>query len=57
MSPHEMTQQALGAADHPPAAVLEFNEGAFERAARAAYGKLGPAAPWTLNQMLVEFGF
>jgi hypothetical protein len=37
--------------------LLEFNEAAFERAAQAAHRKLGPAAPGTLNQMLVEFGF
>ena len=54
---HEVLEAATVALDHPPEAVLEFNEGAFERAAQAAHGKLGPAAPWTLNQMLVEFGF
>jgi hypothetical protein len=54
---HEVLEAATVAAEHPPEAVLEFNEGAFERAAQAAHGKLGPASPGTLNQMLVEFGF
>ena len=54
---HEVLEAATVAMDHPPEAVLEFNEGAFEQAAQAAHGKLGCAAPETLNQMLVEFGF
>ncbi len=54
---HEVLEAATLAADHPPDTVLEFNEGAFERAAQAAYTKLGPATPETLNEMLVEFGF
>jgi hypothetical protein len=54
---HEVLEAATVAAEHPPEAVLEFNEGAFERAAQAAHGKLGPAVPATLNQMLVDFGF
>lgn len=54
---HEVLEAATVAAEHPPAAVIEFNEAAFERAAQAAHAKLGPATPGTLNQMLVEFGF
>jgi hypothetical protein len=54
---HEVLEAATLAAEHPPETVLEFNEGAFERAAQAAHARLGPAAPGTLNQMLVEFGF
>jgi hypothetical protein len=54
---HEVLEAATVAADHPPEAVREFNEGAFERAAQAARGKLGAATPSTLNQMLVDFGF
>jgi hypothetical protein len=54
---HEILEAATVAADHPPEPVVEFNEGNFEQAAQAAYRKLGPAGPGTLNQMLVEFGF
>ena len=54
---HEVLEAATVAAEHPPEAVIELNEGAFERAAQAAHGKLGPATPGTLNQMRVEFGF
>jgi hypothetical protein len=54
---HEVLEAATVALDHPPQAVLDFNEGAFERAAQAAHARLGPARPETLNQMLVEFGF
>jgi hypothetical protein len=54
---HEVLEAATVAAEHPPEAVLEFNEGAFEQAAQTAHGKLGPATPGTLNQMRVEFGF
>ncbi len=54
---HEVLEAATLAADRPPVAVLEFNEGAFEQAAQAVHTRLGPAAPETPNQMLVEFGF
>ena len=54
---HEVLEAATLAAEPPPATVLEFNEGAFERAAQAAHTSLGPASPERLNQMLVEFGF
>jgi hypothetical protein len=54
---HEVLEAATVAAEHPPEAVLDFNEGAFERAAQAAHAGSGPASPETLNQMLVGFGF
>jgi hypothetical protein len=54
---HEVLEAATVAAADPPILVLEYNEGAFERAAQAAHNKLGPASPGALNQMLVEFGF
>ena len=54
---HEVLEAATVAADHPPEAVLELNESAFERAAQTAQRRLGPATPETLNHMLVEFGF
>jgi hypothetical protein len=37
--------------------VVEFNEGAFERAAQATHARSGIASPESLNQMLAEFGF
>ena len=54
---HEVLEAATVAADHPPEALLDFNEAAFERAAQVIHGKLGLATPGSLNQMLVEFGF
>jgi hypothetical protein len=54
---HEVLEAATLAAEYPPEAVVEFNEGAFERAAQAAHANWGLASPKTLNQMLVEFGF
>jgi hypothetical protein len=54
---HEVLEAATVAADVPPKAVTEFNEGHFERAARDAFDRLGVASPETLNQLLAEFGF
>jgi hypothetical protein len=54
---HEVLEAATVAAEHPPPAVIEFNEAAFEWAAQAAHRKLGSATPGTLNEMLVEYGF
>jgi hypothetical protein len=54
---HEVLETATVAAETPPHAALEFNEGAFERAARRAHEQLGFATPRTLNQMLIEYGF
>lgn len=54
---HEVLEAATVAEEDPPDCVLEYNEGAFERAAQAAHARLGPASPRTLNQLLVEFGF
>jgi hypothetical protein len=54
---HEVLEAATVAMDHPPNAVMEFNEGAFEKAAQAAHAGLGLACPETLNQMLAQFGF
>jgi hypothetical protein len=45
------------AAEPPPAAVLELNEGQFEQAAQSAPERLGVASPQTLNQLLAEFEF
>jgi hypothetical protein len=54
---HEVLEAATLAAENPPEAVMEFNEGDFERAARAAQEQYGIASPRTLNEMLAGFGF
>ena len=54
---HEVLEAATVAAERPPDAVVEFNEGDFEQAAQAAHTRLGPASPSALNRMLADFGF
>ncbi len=54
---HEVLEAAAVASDFPPESVQAFNEGDFERAAKAACDKLGPASPEKLNRMLRQFGF
>jgi hypothetical protein len=54
---HEELEAATVASTQPPDAVLELNEGDFERAAQLAHARLGLATPETLNQLLAEFGF
>lgn len=54
---HEVLEAATVAAEHPPDAVLELNEGHFEQAARSAHDRLGVASPRALNQLLADFGF
>jgi hypothetical protein len=54
---HEVLEAATVASPLPPIRVIEFNEGDFERAARAAHERLGPASPSSLNRMLRLFGF
>jgi hypothetical protein len=54
---HEVLEAVTVAAEHPPDAVIEFNEGDFEHAAQSAHARLGIASPRTLNQMLADFGF
>ena len=54
---HEVLEAAAVAAENPPASVMEFNEGNFEQAARAAHARYGCASPQNLNEMLAEFGF
>jgi hypothetical protein len=41
----------------PPPAVVEFNEGDFEQAARAMHARFGLASPENLNRMLQFYGF
>ena len=54
---HEVLEAATVAAEDPPDAVMELNEGDFEQAAQAAHARYGIATPETLNQLLAEFGF
>jgi hypothetical protein len=54
---HEILEAATVAAATPPASVATFNERDFERAAREAHAKLGPATAENLDRMLQSFGF
>ncbi|MCX6905569.1 MAG: hypothetical protein NTW03_19245 [Verrucomicrobia bacterium] len=54
---HEVLEAASVASPNPPASVIEFNEGDFERAARSIQAALGEATPENLNRMLQKFGF
>lgn len=54
---HEVLEAATVAAENPPTALFEFNEGDFERAAQQAHDRFGVASPVRLNRMLAEFGF
>jgi hypothetical protein len=49
---HEILEAAAVASWPAPASVMEFNEGDFERAAKAAHGRWGTASPENLNRML-----
>lgn len=54
---HEVLEAATIGSDRPPDPLPEFNEGDFERAARAAHERWGNASASTLNLLLAEFGF
>ena len=54
---HEILEAAAVASDTPPASVMEFNEGDFERAAYSAHEQLGTASLERLNRMLQSYGF
>lgn len=54
---HEILEAASVASPHPPAGVLDFNEGDFEQAGRAAHDRLGDASAENLNLMLQSHGF
>ena len=45
------------AAANPPASVMEFNEGDFERAGYEAFEQFSEASPENLNRMLQSYGF
>jgi len=50
---HEILEAATVASLHPPDSVMEFNEGDFERAAKAAHAEWGDASP----EMSQSYGF
>ena len=54
---HEVLEAATVAGRSCPAAVVDFNEGDFEREARVAHKHFGAASPENLNRMLQQFGF
>jgi len=54
---HEILEAASVASLHPPASVLEFNEGDFERAAHIAHDTWGDATPENLNRLLQSYAF
>jgi len=54
---HEVLEAATVGSDCPPDPLPDFNEGDFERAARAAHERWGNASASTLNLLLAEFGF
>lgn len=54
---HEILEAATVASDEPPASVVDFNEGDFERAAHEMHAMVGHVSPDNLNRMLRRFGF
>jgi hypothetical protein len=54
---HEILEAATVASSNPPVAVLDFNEGDFERAAYLAQEQFGVASIDNLNRMLKSYGF
>jgi hypothetical protein len=54
---HEILEAASVASLNPPTDVMDFNEAAFERAARAAHEPWGNASPANLNRLLHFHGF
>jgi hypothetical protein len=54
---HEILEAAAVAAADPPAGLVDFNEGDFEQAARAAHERWGNASPANLNRLLQFHGF
>ena len=54
---HEILEAMTVASDNPPASVIDFNEGDFERAGYEAYDRFGPVSPESLNLMLQFYEF
>ena len=49
---HEILEAMAVACAEPPDAVMEFNEGDFERAAYEAHERFGTASPGNVSRML-----
>ena len=54
---HELLEGLTVALSHPPASVVEFCEGDFEREARLAFDRFGVATPESVLAFLATFGF
>lgn len=54
---HEILEAVTVASANPPASVIDFNEGDFERAAYSAHKQFGAASAENLNRMLQSYGF
>jgi hypothetical protein len=54
---HEILEAASVASLNPPDGVMDFNEAAFERAARDAHSRWGNASRANLNLLLQFHGF
>ena len=54
---HEILEAATLASFHPPASVMDFNEGDFEAQAYKMQKRFGEASAENLNRMLQSFGF
>jgi len=54
---HEILEATAVASPNPPTAVIDFNEGDFERAAHSAHKEFGVASVENLNRMLKSYGF
>lgn len=54
---HEVLEAAAVACDDCPNALVDFNEGDFERVAGRMHRDSGPASPRALNRMLAHYGF
>ena len=54
---HEVLEAASVGSANPPASVMDFNEGDFEQAARAAHARWGSASAHNLNRLLQFYKF
>jgi len=54
---HEVLEAASVASTQPPASVMDFNEGDFERAARGAHERWGNASSENLSRLLQFYEF
>jgi len=54
---HEILEAAAVASPNPPTAVIDLNEGDFERAAYSAHEQFGVSSVENLNRMLKSHGF